>query len=221
MLTADQINNVKIAEQQLLKAMYPNVSAYRRKALHELLAKNNVVLIDLDQLYSKTDDLLCSIIRHKDTDYDHLVMQVEKYKARAILGPIIGDKLSFAKLGAIGQIDTRIAATGSPVKVIKDRVPDPSAFMPQVVGHDPAYSDASNYEPYFNIKPHIGSSPDLTGTKFGQMTVIGASRAVKGRWVCQCKCGQKEIRKARSITNPIAPNGKCSVCSYADYIAVN
>ena len=55
---------------------------------------------------------------------------------------------------------------------------------------------------------------DLTGQRYGYLTVIGY--AGKGRWACKCICGRYALRKAKAIKQKrdsgFRPNS-CSVCN--------
>lgn len=217
LLTPQQVNDVKIAEETLLKVMYPGLGLRQRRNLHKLLRDKNVALFDLDQLHQKTDDILCSLIRHQDTDYDQMVRHTEKHKARAILGPLIDSKLKLAKSGSVGISSAHLFITGSPVKVIESRTADPAVHTVKVVGHDPTYSSEQREMDAFKVKAHIGPTLDLTGVQFGDYTVIGSALSGNGRWVCECKCGRYEFRKAKAITNPANSDDKCMDCRKREY----
>ena len=59
---------------------------------------------------------------------------------------------------------------------------------------------------------------NLTGRRFGKMTVIGYSKDNKQstyhkpNWVCRCECGMYETRKSRAVKNPNNQNDCCHVC---------
>ncbi|WP_148050978.1 hypothetical protein [Pseudomonas fluorescens] len=42
---------------------------------------------------------------------------------------------------------------------------------------------------------------DLTGRKFGRLTVVGISAEVNARWVVRCVCGSYGLRTAKTIKN--------------------
>ena len=42
---------------------------------------------------------------------------------------------------------------------------------------------------------------DLTGIRFGRMTVVGYSDIIPKRWVCRCDCSAYELRSAKAIRN--------------------
>lgn len=62
----------------------------------------------------------------------------------------------------------------------------------------------------FPMRPVPTQTPDLTGRRCGQLTVVGlavqqggsGTSGVRSRWVCRCVCGYYAMRKARAITNP-------------------
>ena len=65
---------------------------------------------------------------------------------------------------------------------------------------------------------------DLTGRKFGSLTVIGryahnkAATYIKANWVCRCECGMYEVRKSRSIRNPNNQSDSCHICRQIKYV---
>lgn len=52
---------------------------------------------------------------------------------------------------------------------------------------------------------------DLTGVKFGRLTVLGISAEVLARWVVRCVCGTYGLRTAKAIKNA-APDACCHQC---------
>lgn len=68
--------------------------------------------------------------------------------------------------------------------------------------------------------PKLMSNPpreyDVTGVKFGFMTVIGYLG--KGKWQCKCKCGNYTSRRYKAITNPNNDVDACEECRELAYI---
>lgn len=55
--------------------------------------------------------------------------------------------------------------------------------------------------------------PNLTGKFFGnRMQVMGLWAEGNGKWVCRCKCGHFELRRAAAICNPINYGDCCYKC---------
>lgn len=52
---------------------------------------------------------------------------------------------------------------------------------------------------------------DLTGTKFGRLTVIGMSAEVSARWVVRCVCGSYGLRKS-SVIKTADASASCHQC---------
>lgn len=61
---------------------------------------------------------------------------------------------------------------------------------------------------------------NLSGKRFFQFTVIGylGMNNRSGRWLLKCDCGSYTVRSERAIKKIVEKNGKCSRCSYLDYI---
>lgn len=65
---------------------------------------------------------------------------------------------------------------------------------------------------------------DLTGHRFGRLTVVGywgrtggRSKGKAGqRWACRCACGLYVIRTARTIEGGRDPDDKCLNCKHLD-----
>jgi hypothetical protein len=58
---------------------------------------------------------------------------------------------------------------------------------------------------------------DLTGNRYGNVTVVGLSAEKLNRWVCRCVCGRFVMRKASAIkkqTESMRPN-MCTICNNA------
>lgn len=199
-MNKNQWNNMKIIETALLNVMYPHLLAKQRKQLHDLLSKKKVVLFDIEEAYRKSDDILCSIIRHNDTNYEQLVQHTEKYKARAILGPTINESLRLAKCGKTTVVNI-VLNTGTPVKIIDNWQPDSTQYKTVVVGHVPPVDTR------FAIKKHSAClsncATDITGRVFGDYRVVGLSATIAKQWVCQCECGVFDLRKAKSTDQPV------------------
>lgn len=52
---------------------------------------------------------------------------------------------------------------------------------------------------------------DLTGVKFGRLSVVGYSATHKGRWVCRCTCGNYVLRKTKTVKGGLG--AMCEHCS--------
>ena len=116
-----------------------------------------------------------------------------------------------AVLGSV-PVDSvaRRVTTPSPVQPPRDHLSGAESELPI------AMRDASEAE--------VRSSGwlDLTGAKFGHMTVLGIaagkSNPKRGRrWVVRCACGIYAIRYARSITNPANSDDGCGNCRDVNY----
>jgi len=59
---------------------------------------------------------------------------------------------------------------------------------------------------------------DLTGTKFGQFTVIGLFKESTRKWVVKCSCGNYEVRLAKSVKNQENFGDRCAVCRHTSYL---
>ena len=58
---------------------------------------------------------------------------------------------------------------------------------------------------------------DLTGKRFGRLTVIGLSREHKSKWVCRCDCSVFVLRKSKAIRNPRNDRDRCQLCCHYAY----
>ncbi len=57
--------------------------------------------------------------------------------------------------------------------------------------------------------------PELTGRKFGRLTVMGAHASSPPlRWVVRCVCGRYETRKTRAVMNPANSADSCQECRH-------
>lgn len=59
----------------------------------------------------------------------------------------------------------------------------------------------------------MGKIKDLTGQKFGKLTVIGyAGKAERGRslWLCECECGNRKVIPAKYLLHNDAKSCGCS-----------
>lgn len=75
---------------------------------------------------------------------------------------------------------------------------------------------------HFDAPPPMKRVPsdaeDLTGRKFGRLTVVGlgdtkrGNGSVGGSWVVRCACGDYEHRRRKAILNPENTGDKCRVC---------
>lgn len=64
-------------------------------------------------------------------------------------------------------------------------------------------------------------TPDLTGVRYGRMTVIGMSErgGRKGaKWVVRCLCGTYSLRKTYSVKNPLNHDDMCAECNYVEQL---
>lgn len=61
----------------------------------------------------------------------------------------------------------------------------------------------------------MSRAKDLTGKKFGRLTVIerhGSDKNGRAMWLCECKCGNKSIKKSKLLLN-----GHCKSCGCGEY----
>ncbi|MCO7563552.1 hypothetical protein NJI34_00225 [Pseudomonas sp. S 311-6] len=61
------------------------------------------------------------------------------------------------------------------------------------------------------IKLASADLQDLTGTKFGRLTVVGYSADKSRRWVCRCSCGNYVLRRTKAVEQA-APDSACPQC---------
>ncbi len=61
------------------------------------------------------------------------------------------------------------------------------------------------------LKPLPDNMEDLTGTKFGRLTVVGPSAGKGGRWVCRCSCGNYVHRRTKAVEQA-AQDSACPQC---------
>jgi hypothetical protein len=65
---------------------------------------------------------------------------------------------------------------------------------------------------------------NLTGVKYGRLTVIGLdANKVMGKhtapsWVCRCTCGRYTSRSAKAIRNPNNQEDRCGQCLHVAYL---
>lgn len=62
-----------------------------------------------------------------------------------------------------------------------------------------------------SLKPVPAGMDDLSGTKFGRLTVIGYSTDKSRRWVCRCSCGNYVLRRTKAVVQA-APDAACPQC---------
>lgn len=85
------------------------------------------------------------------------------------------------------------------------------------IGHDykPMESATDSDLPLATMKfPGFPGQPalkDLTGTRFGRLTVLGWSAEKNSRWVCRCVCGMYTLRTSRAIKKA-AKDSTCARC---------
>lgn len=53
---------------------------------------------------------------------------------------------------------------------------------------------------------------DMSGRRFGRITVIGYSKDFPGKWVCRCACGVYCLRKGRALRSAEHPVLPCYQC---------
>lgn len=53
---------------------------------------------------------------------------------------------------------------------------------------------------------------DLTGVRFGRLTVCGMAEGHEGKWACRCDCGTYTLRKKGAIVNPLNHMDRCEMC---------
>ena len=66
------------------------------------------------------------------------------------------------------------------------------------------------------------SFTDMTGVKFGRMTVIGIfadSVTNAQQWVVRCVCGHYEARRAKAIRNPANSADACVHCRHVAFLS--
>lgn len=68
--------------------------------------------------------------------------------------------------------------------------------------------------PILPMSPRVPE--DLTGKKFGRLTVVGYGGRHKNKhvtqWVVRCVCGNFEYRRSKSINNPSNFGDRCQEC---------
>jgi hypothetical protein len=65
--------------------------------------------------------------------------------------------------------------------------------------------------------------PDLTGTRFGRLTVVGYYGPKRGsdkgtRWLVRCACGAHEVRRAKVIKSPGTGFHACRKCGFQKHV---
>ena len=65
------------------------------------------------------------------------------------------------------------------------------------------------------LNPHF---KDLTGEKFGRLTVVGLHATRTKIWVCRCSCGRYTTRRAKSVRNPENWGDRCALCQHLAYL---
>lgn len=53
---------------------------------------------------------------------------------------------------------------------------------------------------------------NLTGIRFGRLTVVGMSANYNARWSCRCDCGWYVLRRRKAIKNPENTQDRCAQC---------
>lgn len=64
------------------------------------------------------------------------------------------------------------------------------------------------------LRAYTGGSEDITGQRFGRLTVVGLSD-INGSWVCRCDCGHYARQKLKALRSQ-AEKGRaeCGLCDY-------
>lgn len=75
-------------ETQILSIYLPKLEKTHRKAIRKLCKEKGIKLFDKELQLTLTN-LLASVIRHRETDYDSLCREVGKERARFYTQPII------------------------------------------------------------------------------------------------------------------------------------
>ena len=65
---------------------------------------------------------------------------------------------------------------------------------------------------------------DITGEKFGKLTVLGRKGYTDGKrknilWLCRCDCGNEVLRTSSHLKqNYISTCGECNTINYSEYL---
>ncbi|WJT09232.1 hypothetical protein [Vibrio harveyi] len=66
------------------------------------------------------------------------------------------------------------------------------------------------------------NAPQLTGIRFGRMTVLGFAIVQTGKkggsWVVRCDCGTYTLRRTRAIRNPNNDQDRCEECRHLAHL---
>ena len=62
------------------------------------------------------------------------------------------------------------------------------------------------------------SFSDLSGNRFGRLTVMGLHANRLNRWVCRCDCGRYTTRSAKAVRNPENWGDRCALCQHNAYL---
>ena len=71
------------------------------------------------------------------------------------------------------------------------------------------------YDSPFPMPTWLPGNPnfiDMTGQRFGRLTVFGYSKEFPHKWVCRCACGMYCIRKTKALTSTTHPVIPCHQC---------
>lgn len=76
------------------------------------------------------------------------------------------------------------------------------------------------------MRPVPTSIPDLIGTKFGRLTVVGVlddcdgepRKDKKALWVVRCVCGDYETRTSKAIRNLRNADDRCQMCAHLKHL---
>lgn len=79
-------------ETSLIDIYMPGVTKQNRKALRKLCKEKGIKIFSTD-LQGALTNLLASIIRHRDTNYDSMCAAIGKKRARFYVQPIISQSL--------------------------------------------------------------------------------------------------------------------------------
>ncbi len=80
------------------------------------------------------------------------------------------------------------------------------------------YQQYTKYGEVLENKPRSGNIKDLTGQKFGKLTVLKIDEEKKSRktyWICKCQCGNKKSIRSDNLISKITIS--CGECSYNTY----
>lgn len=63
-------------------------------------------------------------------------------------------------------------------------------------------------QPYFELRAPRRDSEDLTGQRFGKLTVVRRAESLRGaRFACVCDCGATTVKSADYLRRSVASHG--------------